>query len=74
LAKGESLKTTLASDSEQLFFVWSGAMAAKAGAQTYQAGEKDTIFAVGPGIVEIIGGSEQPATVIQIQSPPGSQP
>jgi quercetin dioxygenase-like cupin family protein len=73
LSKGESLKTTMANDTEQLLFVWNGAIAAKAGAQTYQAGEKDTIFATGPGIVEITGASEQPATIIQIQSPPGAR-
>ena len=74
LSKGESLKTNLAGDSEQLWFVWNGAITAKAGSGTYQAGEKDTIFATGSGAVEILGASDRPATIIQIQSPPDSRP
>ena len=74
LSKGESLKTTLAAGSEQLLFVWNGAITAKAGTGTYQAGEKDTIFATGPAVVEVTGVSEQPATIFQIQSPRGSRP
>jgi quercetin dioxygenase-like cupin family protein len=74
LSKGESLKTTLAAGSEQLLFVWNGAITAKGGTETYLAGEKDTIFATGPAVVEVIGASEQPTTIFQIQSPPGSRP
>jgi quercetin dioxygenase-like cupin family protein len=68
LGKGESLKTSIADGAEQALFVWKGAIFARSGADACRAGEKDTIFATGPGAIEISGASEQPAALIQIQS------
>ncbi len=74
LKKGETLKITDGGgNGEQLLFVWKGAIAVKAGTEAYKAGEKDTIFSVGPGAMEVTGDSEQPATVIQVQAPPHSK-
>lgn len=69
LKKGESLKTGI-DGGEQLIFVWKGAVAVKAGGMAYQAGEKDTVFAAGTGMLEVLGDSDQPAIVIQVQAPP----
>jgi quercetin dioxygenase-like cupin family protein len=68
LVKGESLKTSIADGAEQALFVWKGAILARSGAVACHAGEKDAIFATGPGALEISGASEQPAAMIQIQS------
>lgn len=72
LNRGESFKTTVDPGGEQLFFVWKGAIVATAAGHQYKAGEKDTIFATGPVSLEVSGDSAQPATVIQVESPPRS--
>ena len=73
LRKGEAFKTNI-SDGEQLLFVWKGTIVAKAENSTYQAAEKDTVLAAGTGAIEVVGDSDEPAIVIQIQAPPHLQP
>ncbi len=73
LKKGESLKTVIGPDGEQVLFVWKGSVSAKSGRETYNAGEKDTILAVGAASVKLTGSSAEPAIVIQIQAPPNSK-
>lgn len=72
LKKGESLRVDGSNSGEQLLFVWKGAIVAKAGTETYKAGEKDTLLSKGPRMMEVFGDSEQPATIIQVQAPPHS--
>jgi quercetin dioxygenase-like cupin family protein len=73
LKKGEVLKIEGSSGGEQLLFVWKGAIAAKSGADSYKAGEKDTFLMTGAGTMEVSGDSDQPSTVFHVQAPPQSK-
>lgn len=73
LKKGETLKIQGGSHGEQFVFVWKGAIAAKAGGDSYKAGEKDTLLLTGEGALAISGDSDQPTTVFHVQAPPQSK-
>jgi hypothetical protein len=48
-------------------FVWRGAIRVRGDANTYPAGERDTVFIQGPAEVEVKG--EAPAELIEIAAP-----
>jgi quercetin dioxygenase-like cupin family protein len=72
LNPSESFKTAVASDGEQLIFVKSGSIKVKDGDTTYEAGEKDTVFATGPGELEITALAPE-TVVIHVQAPPSER-
>lgn len=71
LARRKSFTTEVARGGEQLLFVWKGAIRVTRGAETFEAGERDTVFVAGPARLEVTGDSDQATEVIQVQAPPG---
>jgi quercetin dioxygenase-like cupin family protein len=69
LKSGQSFKTAVGAEGEQLLFVKRGSITVKDRSGTHQAGEKDTVFIVGPAEVEVTAGSPD-TVVIQVQAPP----
>jgi quercetin dioxygenase-like cupin family protein len=70
LKRRQSFTTEVPSGGEQVLFVWKGALSVKEGkAETYTAGEKDTMFIAGPAQLEVTADSDE-TVVIQIEAPP----
>jgi mannose-6-phosphate isomerase-like protein (cupin superfamily) len=70
LKRGDSFVANVGSDGEGLLFVWKGAVRVKGATQTYNAGERDTVFISGPAHLQVTGDSYQATVVIQVQAPP----
>jgi quercetin dioxygenase-like cupin family protein len=71
LKSGQSFKTAVPAEGEQVLFVRSGSLRVKDGKTVHEAGEKDAVFIQGPAELEVTAGS--PDTVlIQIQAPPSA--
>lgn len=68
LKKGESYKAKVSAGGEEVFFVWKGAIRVKQGANTYTAGERDTIFVTGPAELEV-SGTEGHTELVQVDAP-----
>lgn len=68
LKRSESFSTDVAADGEQVLFVWKGVLKVKDQANSYTAGEKDTVFITGPAHLEVSGDADE-SVVIQIQAP-----
>jgi hypothetical protein len=62
---------TVAAGGEQLLFVKSGAIQAKDRNGSYEAGEKDTVFIVGPAELEVTARGPE-TVVIHVQAPPAT--
>jgi mannose-6-phosphate isomerase-like protein (cupin superfamily) len=71
LKQGESFKTKVAAEGEQVLFVKSGSLKLKDQTSSYEAKEKDAVFLTGPVEVEVTGGTAG-TVVIHIQAPPAS--
>jgi quercetin dioxygenase-like cupin family protein len=71
LKPAESFRTSVASGGEQLLFVKSGSIKVKDGTQSYQAGEKDTVFVKGPAQLEVAAVDSE-TVVVQVQAPPST--
>jgi quercetin dioxygenase-like cupin family protein len=69
LKQGASFKAAVATEGEGFFFVKSGSISVKDGANTYEAGEQDTVFLNGPAAVEVTA-SAPDTIVIHVQAPP----
>jgi hypothetical protein len=70
LKQGESFVADVGADGEGLLFVWKGAIRVKDKTNTYNAGERDTVFISGPAHLDVRGDSPQQTEVIQVQAPP----
>lgn len=69
LRRGETFRTSVSAGGEQVLFVWRGALKVKDHAQTYAAGERDTVFIQGVASLEVSGDADGITEIIQIQAP-----
>jgi mannose-6-phosphate isomerase-like protein (cupin superfamily) len=69
LKPSETLTVKVPANSEQLLFVWTGAVQVKEKTGTYTAGEKDTVFVTGPANLEVTA-AQGSTVLIQVQAPP----
>ena len=67
LKRKQSFKTSVASEGEQLLFVWRGSMSVNDGAKTYTASERDTVFIQGAAKLKVSARSDN-TEVIQVQA------
>jgi mannose-6-phosphate isomerase-like protein (cupin superfamily) len=70
LKRGEDFVADVGSEGEGLLFVWKGAIRVKGVGQTYNAGERETVFISGPAHLQVTGDSGQETVVIEVQAPP----
>ena len=68
LKRLERFTTDIAEGGEQVLFVWKGALKVTGKSETYEAGERDTVFVTGPVRLEVSGDADE-STIIQIQAP-----
>jgi quercetin dioxygenase-like cupin family protein len=72
--KNFGFKSRVDEGAEELFFVWRGAIRVKdRKGVSYSAGERDTVFVTGPAEVQVVGDSDTPAEIIQVEAPPTSK-
>jgi quercetin dioxygenase-like cupin family protein len=72
LKPSETFTAKVASEGEQLLFVWSGSIEVKSGTETSLAGAKDTVFLTGPAEVKVTAAPGQETTIIHVQAPPAT--
>ncbi len=68
LKPGESFRTRVENEGEQLLFVWKGALKVSDGKTTYLAGERDTVFIQGAAQLTVTADAPG-AEIIQVQAP-----
>ena len=73
LQPGQTFSTRVEGDGEQMLFVWKGEISVKSKQRTYKAGERETVFFLGPNAVEVRNDSSAESVVIQVQAPPNSE-
>jgi quercetin dioxygenase-like cupin family protein len=69
LKKGQSFHAKAVAGGEQLLFVWKGAIRVKDAANSYTAGERDTVFINGPVELEVAGDHDGQTEIIQVDAP-----
>jgi len=67
LQNGEKVFTKVGANGEALLFVWKGKIRVTDGSQTWNAGERDTVFAQGTANLEAV--ADGPAEIIEVSAP-----
>lgn len=70
LERGQSFRTKVDAEGEQLLFVWRGAIKVTDPSGSHSARERDTVFIRGATELEVMGDADGETELIQVQAPP----